>query len=338
MLNLNLKITEEMLDLVNVGFYIFQDDQFKYVNKEISKITGYSKEELLSANPYEFLAEEKERDRIREFTRLALLGKFENLPCEHSVKIVKKDGSTGWVTLRPLPVIYNGKRAIICSVFDITDAKAEKQRKEELEKFLGLINKIVRHDLINKLSAAISYLDLFMESKGERFVESALRSLEEGIEILQRMKDLEYLARSGKEERTVSLKHVFERVASNYDVEVAVFGDCSVVADDGMYSVADNLIGNAVKHGKCSKIDVTITRKGKKCEVKVTDNGIGIPEDVRNSIFDEGFSQGGGTGLGLFIVKKLIEKYGGEIRVESNIPQGVAFTITLNVSEECSCL
>lgn len=328
MLNLDLELTKELLNSVNVGFYIFQDDRFKFVNREISRITGYSEEELLSTSPYELLAEDEERERMKNFTRLALLSKFDGLPYEHEVKIVRKDGSTGWVVLRPLPAIYKGNRAIICSVFDITDTKSEELKKEELENFLNLVNKIIRHDLINKLSAAISYLDLFFELNDDRLVEKALKSLEKSVETLRRMKDLEQLAKSGVEKRILSLKDVFENVASHYDIEVVVEGDCSVVADDGIYSIADNLIGNSVKHGRCNRVEVTIAESDGKCEIRVADDGVGIEENVRDSIFDEGFSQGGGTGLGLFIVRKLIEKYGGEIEVENNEPRGAVFHIT----------
>ena len=61
------------------------------------------------------------------------------------------------------------------------------------------------------------------------------------------------------------------------------------------------------------------------------DNGMGIPDEIKFMIFKEGFYHGksGHTGIGLHIVKKTIERYGGYIYVDDNKPKGVAFIISL---------
>ncbi|NMC76085.1 MAG: HAMP domain-containing histidine kinase, partial [Candidatus Methanofastidiosa archaeon] len=66
-------------------------------------------------------------------------------------------------------------------------------------------------------------------------------------------------------------------------------------------------------------------------KIKIIDYGKGIPSSVMEHIFEEGasFGENKGSGLGLFIVKKTIERYGGTISVEENKPKGAVFIITL---------
>ena len=65
--------------------------------------------------------------------------------------------------------------------------------------------------------------------------------------------------------------------------------------------------------------------------IKIADYGKGIPESIKENIFEEGISFGDskGSGLGLYIVKKTVERYGGSIIVEDNTPQGTIFIIKL---------
>lgn len=92
----------------------------------------------------------------------------------------------------------------------------------------------------------------------------------------------------------------------------------------------DNIIRNAKYHGKADNIDILFKRKEKYCEISFADNGIGIPDPLKNKIFDEGFSQGPNksSGLGLYLTKKILEKHDGEITVSDNKPKGAIFNLS----------
>ncbi|WP_456328807.1 ATP-binding protein [Archaeoglobus sp.] len=75
-------------------------------------------------------------------------------------------------------------------------------------------------------------------------------------------------------------------------------------------------------------MDFEAVDTGKTVELRVKDYGAGIPEDVRDRIFEEGFSTSGSTGLGLFIIKKLVERYGGKLTCE-NDTDGAVFIVEL---------
>ena len=92
------------------------------------------------------------------------------------------------------------------------------------------------------------------------------------------------------------------------------------------------MIFNAFIHGKTDKVTIKIDSNKGLCYISVIDWGVGIPDEHKDKIFDESFFYGetGQTGLGLYIVKQKIDRYGGVISVEDNKPNGTIFRFTLN--------
>ena len=104
--------------------------------------------------------------------------------------------------------------------------------------------------------------------------------------------------------------------------------------------VLDNLLGNALKFTPPGGlIAVSARQAGKTVVLQVSDTGIGIPEDQRERVFDRFYQvdgstsrRYGGVGLGLALVKELVETCGGEVTVESKVDQGSTFTLTLPIA------
>ena len=94
-----------------------------------------------------------------------------------------------------------------------------------------------------------------------------------------------------------------------------------------------NLIGNAIKYSHDGGIVGVTIEKGEKTKVVVSDNGIGIAEKDIGHVFEKFFqadkSRSSGNGLGLALVKKIVELHGGEVRAESTVGVGTRFTVTL---------
>jgi signal transduction histidine kinase len=93
--------------------------------------------------------------------------------------------------------------------------------------------------------------------------------------------------------------------------------------------VAQNLIENAIAHGNGSEITVWIFGHDDVAEVRVADRGEGVDIDLRDSLFEHGTSGGSGSGVGLHISRRLIERHGGTIEVTDRHGGGAIFTFTL---------
>jgi len=327
MIDLGVALPLEILEELRTGIYVYQDGRFIFVNEEIERISGYSKEELLKIDPFDFLLEEVDRINMRTFTDMAESGEFDGLPEKYVAKIRRKDGSPAWVELKAFPAVFNGKKAIVCNVIDITELVLEEQRRKTIEKYVDLVGKIIRHDVANKISAAMTLLEISIERREDEIIAKAYDALKDSVNSLKRLRSLEMLMKAGGELRAVSVKEVFEEVGKNYNVDVAIVGDAAVMADGGLYSIADNLLNNAVKHGKCKNVRVLIESERDKVVVRFEDDGVGIPDEFKGKIFDEGFRLGEGQGLGLFIVASLMERYKGSVEVKNNEPAGTVFVL-----------
>ncbi len=183
----------------------------------------------------------------------------------------------------------------------------ERIGKDEEE--LRFLLRILRHDLSNVLTSSITYLELCDEKPDSEILEKAKKSIEHGINIIKVVKQLE-----SKESKEFDIQKVIEDLGRAYSVEVEIKGDARVVADDGIYTIFGNLIQNAIEHGKATKILVEI-EKGDNIVVRFSDNGKGFSEEAKSKVFRESYSEKG-SGFGSFIVKKLIEKYGGSVELQ----------------------
>lgn len=103
-------------------------------------------------------------------------------------------------------------------------------------------------------------------------------------------------------------------------------------------SVVTNLVENAVKYsGPCAEVAVQLCQIDGKPHLMVSDKGPGIPDTEKMLIFDKFYRVGDenvrkskGTGLGLFIVKEVLQNHDADISVKDNVPQGAIFEITFN--------
>jgi PAS domain S-box-containing protein len=243
-----------------------------------------------------------------------------------------EDDSERRVSISTAPILdQSGKvTSIILVASDITERKAMEDRLIQLNDLLHLVNRILRHDTLNELMVVAGSLDMFQKSKQERFLTTATKAVNRSVEMIKRMKELESLAASGSAMKVYDLRQITENVLRGYMVDFSVEGEGSIYADDALPSAIDNIVRNAMVHGKADRIEARIWEEDGKCHLRIADNGIGIPDQVKDHIFDEGFSYGAnaGTGLGLYLVTKAVERYRGKVAVEDNQPKGTVFVLT----------
>ncbi len=254
-------------------------------------------------------------------------------------RIIYADGEPGYISVRFF--IAKDSQGRTVKTFganqDITERKqAEEELKINRER-LKTANSILRHDITNDLVVIKSAVDIYREEGDESMIDEIEKRVEKSIETIHNQREQEAFINSHAELDEYDIEQVARDVIKNYpDIKITVTGTSRAYADNAIYSVFENIIGNAIRHGKTSKLDIEIIPNKENCEIRFKDYGIGIPDEIKDKIFDEGFKYGetGHTGIGLYIVQTTVEEYGGMVFVEDNEPQGVVFIIRLKKTIE----
>lgn len=206
---------------------------------------------------------------------------------------------------------------------------------EASKKHLELINKILRHDLLNNLVVIRSGYRLFDDKGDKEILKESFKFVEKSMNLIERMKQLEEFIEKRKDLLPIDINKHIQGTIENYEnIQIKIKGHSHVLADESIDSVLENIIRNAIIHGKSQSITFDIKKKREKCIVKIIDDGIGIPVDIHQRIFEKDFISGetGRTGIGLYIVNSAMERYGGKVWVENNKPSGAIFILEfLNV-------
>jgi two-component system phosphate regulon sensor histidine kinase PhoR len=161
-----------------------------------------------------------------------------------------------------------------------------------------------------------------------------IEAAEEAFE-LSRVSVAAVVAACLEEHRPISGTKNIELRAEPQQSDIAVWAD-----DEGLRTVLDNLVDNALKYTPAGNVTVRWRLDGRRAVIEVADTGIGIPRAHQARIFERFYRvdkarsrELGGTGLGLSIVKHWAQVFGGSVEVTSEVGQGSVFTIRLPVAE-----
>ncbi len=210
------------------------------------------------------------------------------------------------------------------------------ERINELKEAFRLMNQALRYDVLKKLQIISGYVESYEIENDPRFLQKAIENVKECAEYIEKIGSLESVISTDKVEiRPVDVKRVVEDIRANYEIPIIVKGSCVAMADEALSLVLENLIENAVRHSGTDRIEIVLSEVVGEAEIRVIDYGTGIPEDVKKRLFEKAFRYGetAGLGLGLYIVKKIVERYGGKVWVEDTKPKGATFVIRLRTTQ-----
>lgn len=222
---------------------------------------------------------------------------------------------------------YYGRLWTFRDITERIEREAELQgQNERLEEFAS----IVSHDLRNPLNVAQGRVQLALEDCESEHLAAAERALERTFALID---DLLTLAREGAsvtDLEPVKLATIVDRCWQHVETQEATLDtitEMAIRADRSrLEQLLENLIRNAVEHGGQ---DVTITVGDLDDGFYVEDNGPGIPPEVREDVFDSGYStRPDGTGFGLSIVKQVADAHDWTIEVSAGMNGGARFEIT----------
>lgn len=265
-----------------------------------------------------------------------------------------------WLARLRLAKGFADEAAIAIANARLYEALSQKEKGLESRlRELGHLAETLAHDLKAPGERMESLASLLLKEYGGTLDERAtkwLRLIEaNGRDLTARVHTILEMARLGAPREAVEavdpavlLNEVVKAWAGELErrhVRVQMDPRFPMVACHRAYlrQVFDNLISNAVKFsGNRSDpmVRITAERTGEHVEFSVTDNGVGIPPEQRERVF-EAFvrlspSSGKGSGIGLTIVKRLVELYGGKVWIESNEPTGCIVRFTLPALGELS--
>jgi PAS domain S-box-containing protein len=299
------------------------------INKGFTDIFGYDEKEAVGRSIDELISTPALIHEAYQYTNQVASGKTLNVETKRKNKI----GDLIDVSIVGTPIYSDeGQMAVYGIYRDISEKKAIEAKIIQQQEYLKLINKIMRHDLMNNLSVINSALKLYSRSKNEEFITGANDSVKKSVELIAKMRDLEALSGTSNDLTPYDIENLmlkYKRTYQNIDIEIS--GSGAVLANDAINSVFDNLISNAINHGETSKMLINAQTENSHCIIDFIDFGKGIPDEIKDKIFNENFKYGksGNTGLGLFIVKKAVDIFQGEIEVLNNIPKGTIFRLKL---------
>ncbi len=355
------KLTKEALNHNENGFknlaekteaiiFIIRDSRLCYVNSAMEAIAGYPKEELLS-----------EKFNLSQLIGQQILTQQSaDSPQYQEIQLVNKNGDLRWLACSLSILEFGGELAKFITAIDITrhkNAEAEvrqalkqaKQLSELKERFVSMLCHQFRTPL-NIVSFSTDLLKRHIHQSNKDKQLPYLAHIQVAVEQIAQL--LDEIMIFGKLE---AAKLVFEpkpidldqfcrdlvlqmQLSSGNQAQIVFVNNCDrqVYLDEKLLEpILNNLLSNAIKYSPTnSTVKVEVTCIDAEISFQITDCGLGIPNSDRQKLFEPFYrcSNVGdlpGTGLGLAMVKMLVEVHGGRISVVSEVGKGSTFTVVL---------
>src|SRR6185369_2850310 len=333
------------------------------------ELLGYSRDEFLGKELWEIgLFSDKEASQLA-FRELQLNGylRYENLPLQTT------DGNLREVEFVSNVYDEDRHPVIQCNIRDITDRKhAEEERRDLLaraqaaraeadtansikDEFLATVS----HELRTPLTAILGWSEMLVggeldEQQSKHAVETILRNARAQRQIIDDLLDISRII-TGKlrlEVRSMEMGRIIEAVvdgvrpaadARNIHLHTAIDSETGLISGDPdrLQQIIWNLLSNAIKFTpEGGRVEVRLERSDSQVEITISDTGQGIDPELLLHVFDR-FRQfdsssrrrHGGLGLGLSIVRQLVELHGGTVTAESpGAGAGTTFKVMLPVT------
>jgi len=302
------------------------------VNSSFTDLFGYTVDEIRGRDIDDFLLPEDRQEEGRNFTRQVVSG--QSFAAETMRK--RKDGALVPVSVLGAPIFIDDEQIGVFGIYrDITERKDAEEERE-------FYNSLLRHDVANRNMVVYGNLQMLettsLDPDQYGMLSNALHAIRSSIDLIQKIRDLRTIE-GDHELEAVSLDDCIsqairgaEHQAAEAGVDIRYGGTNAVVmAGPLLENVFANLIQNAIVHADCATVTVSAGRDDDDhCIVTVTDDGAGIPPEEREELFRPGKKRRGspGSGLGLYLVKKIVENYGGHIAVRTPDDGGTTFTVS----------
>jgi len=329
---------------------------FVYVNKMWQKTLGYSDKEIADLTIWDIIHPDY-IDHCKKIFHNVMSGKKAT---NVEAVFITKDGRSvpveGHVNCR----FKDGKPVATRAIFrDITDRKRAEEAREEVERLKSEFLSNITHELRSPLHSIRGFTNLMLDGKvpdaetRHEFLTIIDKQSQHLTSLVDNLLDMSRLeaGRFTIQKHPISIEGIihhaieaFYAIAEEKGITITeniqpALPDIEA-DEERIKQVMMNLLSNAIKFTKGAEpIEVKAEARNGILLVQVTDHGTGIPEETINQLFQrfqqaETASQIGGTGLGLYISRQIIEAHGGHIWAESKENEGSTFSFTLPLVQE----
>lgn len=361
--NKEITVAETFFSLSLDLLFVATTEYFTKVNPAFTKILGFDEDLLLKTPFMNFVHPDDIAAALEELVKID-----KGIPTTHFVARFKCKGEKyRWLDFNVCPDAASGLRYGVAH--DITEIKIIEEElttaKELAEKSVNIKDRFLAnmsHEIRTPLNAIIGFTDLLEPTSLNKTQKEYINSIQvAGENLLLIINDILDLSKIDSGNLSIetqpfniqtTLKHVADLLKEKVQIGVKfnILLDSNlpeiVIGDHGrLNQILVNLVGNALKFTLKGKVTVSVEKLEEEDDhfmIKfiVKDTGIGIPQDKLKTIFDR-FTQAeddtnrrfGGTGLGLNIVKQLVELHNSEIHVKSNHKHGSEFSFVIKYAK-----
>lgn len=350
---------ELVLNTVGEGIItIDKTGQIILINDEVEKICGWKREELIAKNIQLLMPARFREQHTLGMQRYLLTRESNVLGKLLRLEGLKKDNTEFPMQMRIKETIIEDDIFFTAAISDITELNKLIKDLQISNKALSEFAYIASHDLREPLRKISTFGSLLSKSLSDKLSIDDRENLDfmiDGATRMQRMiDDLLLYSRITIRTKDYSLIDLDELINEiiYFDLsEMINDTNAKVLIENALGKIYgertqikqlfQNLIGNGIKYRKLSVDPVVKVRSQKESlgvEFQIEDNGIGIDEKYRDQIFEmfkrlHSKEKYEGSGIGLSICKKIVEVYGGEIFVDSELDKGSIFTIRLPLKD-----